>query len=124
MRQIRFNGRRCVDELIRPILNLDIVEQFSTEENKNFDPVPLQFESFSQYRDIWIPLFLYETYSQLISSRTDADKELLLLEAKGLKVKPDDKSKKHFEGYIQRNSFESHFIELKLFQSTKGEQDK
>jgi hypothetical protein len=41
MRQIRFNGRRCVDELIRPILNLDIVEQFSTEENKNFDHVPL-----------------------------------------------------------------------------------
>ena len=110
MRQVRFLGRRGVDELIRPILNLDIVEQFSTEENKTFDPVPLEFESFQQYRDIWIPLFLYETYSQLISSRTDADKERLLLEAKGLKVKPDDKSKKHFEGFIQRTNFEGHFI--------------
>jgi len=41
MRLMRFHTRKNVDELIRPILNFDIIEQFSSEDNKNFDPVPL-----------------------------------------------------------------------------------
>lgn len=72
---MRFHTRKTVDEIIRPILNLELIEMFSEEEKMTFEPVPLKFNSFQHYRDIWIPLFLYETYSQMINSRTEAEKD-------------------------------------------------
>jgi hypothetical protein len=75
---------------------------FKAEERPVFEPVPPAFESFEQYRDTWIPLFLYETYNQLINQRYDGDKERELLEAQGIKVKRDSQQQKmHFEGYLQ-----------------------
>ena len=70
-----------MDELVRPILNLDLIEMFAQDARPEFDQVPLQFESFDQYRNTWIPLFLFETYSQLINKRTENDKDKELLEA-------------------------------------------
>jgi len=37
---------------------------FANEEEKaKLKPLPIYFESFEEYRDKWIPLFLYETYN-------------------------------------------------------------
>jgi hypothetical protein len=61
-RRFRYNTRKTVDELIQPILSLDIIE-LHAEENLQFESVPNQFDSFEHYQSIWIPLFLFETYN-------------------------------------------------------------
>lgn len=75
MKRIRFHNRKSVEELIKPILNLELIKMFSSNDRPQFDQVPLRFETFQHYRDVWIPLFLYETYSQMINQRGDKDKE-------------------------------------------------
>jgi hypothetical protein len=47
LRKMRFNTRRTVDELIRPILNLDIIETFSQEKRPQFDQIPLKFDNYT-----------------------------------------------------------------------------
>ena len=46
LKKLRFHNRKSVDELIRPILNLDLVEMFSHGERPVFEPIPLKFTSF------------------------------------------------------------------------------
>jgi hypothetical protein len=41
LRKIRYHNRRNADELIKPILNLELVEMFSSEEKLTFEPIPL-----------------------------------------------------------------------------------
>lgn len=45
MRIIRHKNRLNVDELIQPLLNLDIVIQYENEENNKFQTLPILFEN-------------------------------------------------------------------------------
>jgi len=68
MRLIRFKNRLNVDELIQPILNLEIVDMYQAAEGEKLDsamfPVlPMVFDSASEYFSKWLKLFLYETYN-------------------------------------------------------------
>jgi hypothetical protein len=59
-----------VDELIQPILSLDLVTSFHNSETVTLPQAPLKYASAEQYLECWIPLFLFETYSQMISSKS------------------------------------------------------
>ena len=67
----RFHDRKKVDELIKPILSLDLVEEFYDKDTEllaeQLPKVSIIFENHLQYMTSWIPLFLFETYNQLIS---------------------------------------------------------
>lgn len=67
MRLVRFKNRWNVDELIQPILNLEIIDMYMDEASNQsagmFPVLPIRFESSSQYFDLWHKLFLYETYN-------------------------------------------------------------
>lgn len=67
MRKIRFEDRNNVEELIVPILSNDLVNQFYNLEGeqlaKSFQPVPNNFTGGEDYLNVWMPLFLYETYN-------------------------------------------------------------
>ena len=62
-----------MEELLQPILSLDLVESFhgKTQGELQLPQVPTVFADAQQYLQTWIPLFLYETYCQLISSKTN-----------------------------------------------------
>ena len=66
MKKIRFHQRKNVEELIQPIISLELVEMFY-KKKPQFENLPLKFISHQQYRDIWIPLFLYEVFSSMIN---------------------------------------------------------
>ncbi|CDW72124.1 splicing endonuclease positive effector [Stylonychia lemnae] len=124
MKQIRWHNRKTADELIKPILNLDLIQRFSNEQKPQFEQVPLQFESFQHYRDTWIPLFLYETYNQMINQRTDRDKEKQQAQALGLEYKQTYTKKNYFQGYVQRGNSDQNYIYLHLYESASNVQDK
>ena len=66
---IRFHSRNRVDELIQPILSLELIKQFYEDDpqGKQLEIVPTSFESHTEYMNSWMPLFLFETYNQMIS---------------------------------------------------------
>ena len=74
LRRMRFEDRNNVEELISPILSLDLVEQFHGKSPddlaQELPTVPNMFNSVEEYLEIWIPLFLYETYNQLIQKKS------------------------------------------------------
>ena len=84
---IRYHDRKKVDELIKPILSLDLVQEFYEKDRKLLDDqlpkVPDSFEDHHQYMSAWIPLFLYETYNQLISQRSGSIHDINLVELLG-----------------------------------------
>ena len=63
-----------MDDLLRPILNIDILDMF--QQRVDVEEVPLNFEAghYDYYR-IWEQLFLLETYSLLIQKARGAGKE-------------------------------------------------
>jgi hypothetical protein len=65
MRLVRFHNRLNVDELLSPILNLEILDMFP--DTTQMSVVPEKFESSAEYFMVWQQLFLYETYNQLIN---------------------------------------------------------
>jgi len=58
---------------------LDLVEQFhgKTPDDLALElpTVPDVFNSVEEYLDVWIPLFLYETYNQLIQRKSKEAKQ-------------------------------------------------
>ena len=69
MRKIRYQNRKEVDELILPILNLDLVSKKSEDQKEKliFPTLPLKFTDAIQYHQHWLQLFLYEMYNQMIN---------------------------------------------------------
>ena len=49
-----------MDEVIKPILNLDLLSMFNELE---FPVLPNVFENALEYQNTWITLSLYETYN-------------------------------------------------------------
>mgnify|MGYP000949055843 CR=1 FL=1 len=96
MKAIRFKNRLNVDELIQPILNLEIIDMYlpqgdAKEIDQNMFPVlPKTFNNSMEYFDMWLKLFLYETYNQLINQRNESDKDKEIAKMYGLKVKNDN----------------------------------
>lgn len=102
---------------------MELLETFFEDTEKpQFESVPNKFESFTQYRDIWISLFLYETYNQMINQRTMADKDRELLQAQGIQVK--ENNKQYFEGGIQMSHKDGKYIYLNLFEQEWPSADK
>ena len=61
-----------------------------TEVDQQIFPVlPKVFESSDDYFKMWLSLFLYETYNQLINQRNESDKDRELAKMYGLKLKND-----------------------------------
>ena len=77
----RLNNSHNVDDLLHPIISLNLVSEFHAESKsslrKNLPKIPDVFESHEQYRDIWTQLFLYETYNQLLSAKSQSDTDLI-----------------------------------------------
>lgn len=118
MRLIRFKNRWNVDELIQPILNLKIIDWYFDEEGAEPDPnifplLPERFESFMEYFDLWLKLFQYETYNQMINQRNESDKDKEIAKMLGLRLKNDNQSK-NFKGLLQKFKSDERFCYLKL----------
>lgn len=64
-RKLRYADRNNVEELIGPILSLDIVKEFYDKSlnDLNLPEVPTVFPSHTSYMQAWMPLFLFETYN-------------------------------------------------------------
>ena len=66
-KQVRRRDRQNADELIVPILSLDIVDHYfgksPSELAETLPKVPDTFPDSMSYLESWIPLFLYETYN-------------------------------------------------------------
>jgi hypothetical protein len=66
-KQVRKRDRHNADELIVPILSLDIVAHYfgksPSELTETLPRVPDTFPDSMSYLESWIPLFLYETYN-------------------------------------------------------------
>ena len=58
-----------------------------------FPTLPMKFEHSGEYFDMWLKLFLYETYNQLVNKRNESDKDKEIAKMYGLKVKNDNTSK-------------------------------
>ena len=67
------------------------------------------FEDASQYLQTWIPLFLYETYCQLISSKTNVSDQLQEV-AGGPKNRVQN-----FLCTLKRNSTDANYTYLELY---------
>ena len=129
MKQIRYKNRKSVDELIQPILNLDIInlyfpgdpasEEYQKEQEKflrddeMFPALPTKFDSPIRYQELWIQLNLFETYNQLINQRNDSDKDAELARMYGMKMK-NDNAKKSFKGYIAKEKQNRDYFYLRL----------
>jgi len=66
-KQVRKSDRHNADELIVPILSLDIVAHYfgksPSELAETLPKIPDNFPDSVSYLETWIPLFLYETYN-------------------------------------------------------------
>lgn len=75
----RYDYRLDIDEFIRPILNIDILDKFAgIDPNKDFKSftLPTNFPAgHYEYLEKWEHLFLYETYCTLLNSRRSDAKE-------------------------------------------------
>ena len=75
----RYDYRLDIDEFIRPILNIDILDKFAgIDPNKDFKSfiLPTNFPAgHYEYLEKWELLFLYETYCTLLNSRRSDAKE-------------------------------------------------
>jgi hypothetical protein len=73
-KRYRYETRKSADEFIVKLLNLSLFNQNSV----NHDPIPDKFENYTQYRNIWYPLFEYESFCQLVSLRSEGSKSKLV----------------------------------------------
>lgn len=74
-KEVRFNNRRSIDELLGKILKGDLITIFSNRK-MHFPKVPLRFEAgHMEYLKIWEKLFSYEVFSMLLNSRRSDSKD-------------------------------------------------
>jgi hypothetical protein len=75
----RYDFRLDIDEFVRPILNIDILDRFAEiNSKKDFESyiLPTNFKAgHFEYFQKWEHLFLYETYNMLLNSRRSDAKE-------------------------------------------------
>lgn len=65
MRMIRYKNRKNVDELIHPLLNLELINMFALDfedsdpkwNNGYFPVLPAKFENNEEYFEKWLKLF-------------------------------------------------------------------
>lgn len=121
LRKIRFADRNNVEELILPILSNDLVHQFHNQAGEQlantFRPVPNCFASGEEYLNVWMPLFLYETYNQLISQKNTSKDEI------GSKI---NKNRQYnFTCKIVQESKDINYVYLNLFDNERptGQED-
>jgi hypothetical protein len=96
-RRFRFQDRKNVEELIGPILSLELVNSFYGQppDELMLPKIPRSFKSHQEYMQSWMPLFLYETYNQIISSRGASKLDRELSELLGARNFRNDEDK-HF----------------------------
>ena len=116
-RQQRYKTRKNIDELVQPILSLEIINSyyFTQDEfndakkraffdNRDLFPLlPHKFEKAVEYQEKWIKLNLYETFNQLINQKNESEKDAELARLYGMRVR-NDNSKKSFKGFIQNDT--------------------
>lgn len=116
-RKFRYSDRNNVEELIGPILSLYIVKEYY---NKPLDSLQMEsvqdhFDSHSDYMNAWMPLFLYETYNQIISSRGASSLDRELSELLGRKsIRNDDE--KNFMCQLKKDRSDGNYVYLKVFE--------
>ena len=72
----RYETRADLDDFVRPILNLDILDRFADIKYADFTPLPASFDAgHFDYLSRWEYLFMYETYNILLTSRRTTSKE-------------------------------------------------
>ena len=72
----RYETRADIDDFVRPLLNLDILDRFADVKYADFTPLPASFEAgHYDYLSRWEYLFMYETYNVLMTSRRTTGRE-------------------------------------------------
>lgn len=73
---------------------------------------------------MWLKLFQYETYNQMINKRNESDKDRELALLYGMKIK-NDNTLKNFHGLVQKWKSDQGFVFLKLLEedNTKSKAD-
>ena len=102
---MRFSNRKNVDELLQPILSLDIIDKFKGVDimkanDELFPELPERFSSPIEYADLWTRLNLYETFNQLINQRNESEKDAELSRLYNFKVR--NTKKPNFLGSVSR----------------------
>ena len=71
----RHDSRHCIDDFLRPILNMDLLDRYH-DQMKVFEKVPTNFVAgHFEYLERWELLFMYEVYNLLLNSRRSTAKE-------------------------------------------------
>lgn len=86
-----------------------------------FDSLPLQFGSHREYRDTWIPLFLFEVFSSMINQNCYDSRDKEIAKLQGVKYREKNT---YFEGFIQRSHEDQNYVYLKLYEATNNIADK
>ena len=88
--------------------------------------VPDSFEDHHQYMSAWIPLFLYETYNQLISQRSGSIHDINLVELLGHGSEKIRDKQISFKAQLQRDKTDPDYVHLKVFDhdNPKGSEDR
>ena len=71
----RYENRHCIDDFLRPILNIDLLDRYHEQDHK-FEKLPENFiAGHFEYLEKWELLFMYEVYNLLLNSRRSTAKE-------------------------------------------------
>ena len=117
MKMMRFHERNRVDELILPILSLELVKQFYEDDphGKELGQIPMTFENHPEYMNSWMPLFLFETYNQMISQKGASLKEKEMAEQFGIKERKDRQF--NFPVILEKNKVDFDYVHLRMFEA-------
>lgn len=71
----RYENRYCIDDFLRPILNIELLDRYHGQDLK-FEKLPATFAAgHFEYLERWELLFMYEVYCVLLNSRRSTAKE-------------------------------------------------
>ena len=128
----RWESRTEIDEFVRAILNMDVLDRFADCIRSQFSKLPLNFEAgHFDYLSKWEHLFLYETFNMLLNSRRSASKEdehakRMAAEAEFLKSTEKNKysnKKLNWIGYLVGSTKETFFQQVRMYEKPPSASD-
>jgi len=127
----RYENRASIDDFVRPILNIDILDRFQGKSRHDFRPLDPNFDDHRTYLEKWEHLFMYETYNMLLNSRRTTDKEddhaarVNAQKSRAQEARAARSSKKkYWEGYVVTSQKETLFQTLRMYDKPPGPSDK
>lgn len=96
---------------------MDLVSSFYNKKHDELclPTVPVNFRNHQEYMEAWMPLFLYETYNQIISSRGASSMDRELSELLGTRQLRNDDDK-NFMCQIKKTHCDCNYVYLRIYE--------